>query len=246
MNQPSLVNPLQARGRLARIVTASFSLMTSVKSSVALASAGAVAALFSAMPAQAITFDFTGAATVGGTPSKTYTQSGITLSFTPSAGSAMTNVAQSLNGLCLYANADFATPRCGVPETSTSSGTYNLIRMTTNTAIKLKTFNIKQLLTGDGGSLGNILVKDAYSGGNLLSTINISTVGSDVAFDPNITLAAGSSIYFDGSGTIGSVRFQSFEVEAVPTPAPLPLAGGVIAFGWGRKIRNRIKLSADS
>jgi hypothetical protein len=245
MNQPSLANPLQARGRLARIVTASFSLMTSVKSSVALASAGAVAALFSAMPAQAITFDFTGSTTSGGSSSKTYSQSGVTLTFTPSAGSSMANVAQSTNGLCLFAQADFSTPRCGVPETSTSSGTYNLIKMTTNAAIKLSAFNIKQILLGSGGSVGNILVKDAYTGGNTLSTINTSGTGAG-SFSPDFTIAAGSSIYFDGSGTLGSVRFESFTVDPVPTPAPLPLAGGVIAFGWGRKIRNRIKPSTDS
>ena len=206
---------------------------------------GATASVLAAMPAQAITFDFTGSTTSGGTPTKTYTQSGVTLTFTPSAGSSMANVAQSANGLCLFAQADFSTPRCGVPETSTSSGTYNLIKMTTNAAIKLSAFNIKQILIGDDGSVGNILVKDAYTGGNTLSTINTSGIGAGT-FSPDFTIAAGSSIYFDGSGSLGSVRFESFTVDPVPTPAPLPLAGGVIAFGWGRKIRNRIKPSTDS
>lgn len=219
--------------------------MTSFKNGLRLAAVGATASVLAAMPAQAITFDFTGSTTSGGTPTKTYTQSGVTLTFTPSAGSSMTNVAQSANGLCLFAQADFSTPRCGVPETSTSSGTYNLIKMTTNAAIKLSAFNIKQILIGDDGSVGNILVKDAYTGGNTLSTINTSAIGAGT-FSPDFTIAAGSSIYFDGSGSLGSVRFESFTVDPVPTPAPLPLAGGVIAFGWGRKIRNRIKLSTDS
>ncbi len=219
--------------------------MTSFKTGLKFAAVGVTASVLAAMPAQAITFDFTGSTTSGGSPTKTYTQSGITLTFTPSAGSSMANVAQSANGLCLFAQADFSTPRCGVPETSTSSGTYDLIKMTTNTAIKLTAFNIKQILTGAGGSIGNILVKDAYTGGNTLSTINTGATGAG-SFSPDFTIAAGSSIYFDGSGTLGSVRFESFTVDPVPTPAPLPLAGGVIAFGWGRKIRNRIKLSADS
>jgi hypothetical protein len=219
--------------------------MTSLLSGLGLAAVGATVSVLAAMPAQAITFDFTGAETSGGTASKSYTQSGITLTFTPSAGSAMANVAQSANGLCLYANADTATPRCGVPETPTSSGTYNLIKMTTNTAIKLTAFNIKQIMLGTGGSVGNIFVKDAYTGGNTLSTINTSAIGAGT-FSPDFTIAAGSSIYFDGSGSLGSVRFESFTVDPVPTPGPLPLAGGVIAFGWGRKIRNRIKFSADS
>jgi len=219
--------------------------MTSFKKGLFLVAAGASASLFSALPAQALVFDFTGVSTAGGSPSKSYTQGGVTLTFTPSAGSGMTHVAQSLQGLCLYANADYAVPRCGVPETPTSSGTYDLIKMTTNVPIKLSAFNIKQLLTASGGSLGNILVKDAYSGGTTLSVIDTTATGDNV-FSPDITLAGGSSIYFDGSGTLGSVRFESFTVDAVPTPGPLPLAGGVIAFGWGRKIRNRIKLSTNA
>ncbi len=160
----------------------------------------------------------------------------------------MTNIAQSSNGLCLFANSTTSTARCGVPEGTATSGTYDFVKMTTNAAIKLSSFKIKQIMLGTGGSVGNILVKDAYSGGSTLSTISTdaANVGVDTAFDPDFTLLPGQSIYFDGSGTDGSVRFESFSVDAVPTPGPLPLAGGVIAFGWGRKIRSRIKLSAES
>jgi hypothetical protein len=60
----------------------------------------------------------------------------------------------------------------------------------------------------------------------------------------NLTIASNSSIAFrvrttDNSGNPASLSITNF--DAVPVPAPLPLLGVAVAFGWSRKLRRRLK-----
>lgn len=61
----------------------------------------------------------------------------------------------------------------------------------------------------------------------------------------NIALAAGETFGFrvttsDNTGDYGVLSITGFDA-AIRVPAPLPMAGGIAAFSWSRRLRSRIR-----
>jgi|LakMenE18May11ns_1017448.scaffolds.fasta_scaffold9949948_5 hypothetical protein len=61
----------------------------------------------------------------------------------------------------------------------------------------------------------------------------------------NIALAAGQTFGFrvstiDNTGDYGVLSITGFDA-AIRVPAPLPMAGGIAAFSWSRRLRSRIR-----
>jgi len=135
-------------------------------------------------------------------------------------------VASSPNGLCLYANSQDGTPRCGI----FTPDTYNSLRMTSNRDIFFTGGFVRQTL----GAANPITVSPSIGlGGAIPGSNGIFSFGNP------IFLSASQPITFTGFGTNTSTRIASFTFEEVP--GPLPLFGAAAAFGTSRRIRKKLK-----
>lgn len=193
-----------------------------------------VALVLSASAAHAtITVDFTGQ--TGFAPTRTFSSGGVNLSFAPSSSSAMTNVASSANGLCLFAYSSDNTARCGVTGSVGAPSIYNFIEFTSNAPLFFTGGNVKQIL----GTVNATDVKFDINGSSL-AVIPGST--GDFTFASPVTIQAGQTVVLSGSGNHNSsIRVQSFNFEEVP--GPLPLLGAGAAFAWSRRLRNKTMVS---
>ena len=90
----------------------------------------------------------------------------------------------------------------------------------------------------------------SYLVGSTVTDIS-SSAGSSGSFT-SIALAAGESFGFrvttaDNNGDYGTLSITNFtDANDVPVPGPLPLAGGIAAFSWSRRLRRRISSSTGT
>lgn len=188
-----------------------------------------------------LSFSITGAAsatTVIDFTNKTGTESArefsegtLTVTFKPSSSSPQAFVASSSQGLCLYAQSQDGTPRCGGSGSVPTPFTYDFIEMTSNRDIFFTGGIVKQI-TGTANAV-NI---SSSIGGPVLASIPASQ--TPFSFSP-IFVSSSQSVFFSGSGINTSTRLESFSFEEVP--GPLPLLGAAAAFGTSRRIRKKLK-----
>lgn len=102
---------------------------------------------------------------------------------------------------------------------------------------------------------------DAFGGSNqsasyLVNLVDVvlSSVSGDSGNITNLPLASGANFGFrvtttDNNGDPGILSITNFSATPItsPTsvPGPLPLAGGVAAFGWSRRLRSRLRNRRD-
>lgn len=156
-----------------------------------------------------------------------YTPSGTPM---PSPVNTQNYVTSSMaTGYCVFANQSDTLNRCN---TTGSGQTLNFTRMSTNLRAYLTGGKISQVL----GSPGSISIYSSLNGPSLAT---ISSAVGDFSLTSPIFLAANQSIYFGSSGTDASIRLANLRFEE-PVPAPTAILGAGAAFGWSRRLRNRI------
>ena len=116
-------------------------------------------------------------------------------------------------------------------------------------AINIDLFKATYITTQPWDGDANIANKFAAALGNQLSLPNPTNYGPFFAFDAVGTATpydVGVSGSPDGSGAIAfTVRFEQPFTYAKATrvvPGPLPVLGGMAAFGWSRRLRRRVTL----
>jgi hypothetical protein len=70
-----------------------------------------------------------------------------------------------------------------------------------------------------------------------LACFAIKGISEQNALDPLNTTAFVSGISFDAAGTV------TVSQTPIPTPGPLPIAGAGLAYGWARRLRQRLRAS---
>ena len=160
-----------------------------------------------------------------------YTPSGTPM---PSPVNTQNYVTSSMaTGYCVFANQSDTLNRCN---TTGSGQTLNFTRMSTNLRAYLTGGKISQVF----GSPGPISIYSSLNGPSLAT---ISSAVGDFSLTSPIFLAANQSIYFGSSGTDASIRLANLRFEE-PVPAPTAILGAGAAFGWSRRLRNRISSKA--
>ena len=156
-----------------------------------------------------------------------YTPSGTPM---PSPVNTQNYVTSSIaTGYCVFANQSDTLNRCN---TTGSGQTLNFTRMSINLRAYLTGGKISQVF----GSPGPISIYSSLNGPSLAT---ISSAVGDFSLTSPIFLAANQSIYFGSSGTDASIRLANLRFEE-PVPAPTAILGAGAAFGWSRRLRNRI------
>jgi hypothetical protein len=159
-------------------------------------------------------------------PTRSFSEGDLEITFDGSSLQGF--VASSSNGLCLYANTQDGSPRCGI---DVQGGTYNSLIMTSNRDIFLTGGVVSQTL----GAANPITVSPSIGLGGAIPGSNVV-----FSFGNPIFLSASQPITFTGFGTNTATRIGSFSFEEVP--GPLPLFGAAAAFGASRRIRKKLKL----
>ena len=131
--------------------------------------------------------------------------------------------------------------------TSTGGGTTASPRTTTwsvTNGAQSSVLSFNWALATDASGAGN----QSFSyliGGNETS---LGSTDGDSGFLSNIALDAGETFGFrvttsDNTGDYGVLSIFSFDAVNTPAsvPGPLPLAGGIAAFSWSRRLRSRIR-----
>jgi hypothetical protein len=77
---------------------------------------------------------------------------------------------------------------------------------------------------------------------NIIQNLNLANYGSNLTITPN-TAGNHMLMSFDGDPTTISFNVNSIRFERVP--GPLPVAGSLIAFGYSRKLRKRIRSNSS-
>lgn len=181
---------------------------------------------------------------LGNDVSRTFTSGILSIEFNftpppssmPSPANTQDYVTSSANGYCIFANQSDSTSRCG---TSSSGQTLNFTSMTNSVSALLTGGNIKQII-GSGSQI------DIYTSLNGPSVASFASATGEFTLSSPILLAANQSIYFGSSGTNTSTRLQNLQFQVPPpsVPAPTAILGATAAFGWSRRLRNRISSKA--
>lgn len=206
-----------------------------------------------ASPAHAIvsTFTLTGASPAN-TPSSVYTEmvNGIKLTVKNAAGTDIPTaggIAGNSNGLCVWLqNSPGPNPpnqRCGYNDTvpgATVNSQLSSVQFEFDKPVYLKDYFLR---------FNNVASADLNFSGPSSFTFAGANATSTYMFPANFVLAANTPITFSTSKlaleqgfTSGALRMSNFAVEEVP--GPLPILGAVAAFGYSRKLRQRIKTAS--
>ena len=210
-----------------------------------LAAAATSLTIGSVAPAKALMVDFSSLGVTNAQPSLTFPSmpSGLSLTAAPDM-STQGYVQATGNGLCIFANSTDGVNRCGLLNQSPAVSNYDNIGIAPDVSTVYTGFSISQVLN-DGfldpnpPGTGQIFVRRGSPTGTLLETFDIAslTIGGLTPFSSPLSFAAGEKIFFQASGSNGSIRLG--KLEAVP--GPLPLLGAGAALGWSRRLRFRTR-----
>lgn len=154
-----------------------------------------------------------------------------------SVGGVNTNSA----GLCAWAQIGTSGGRCGFNSGAGFSGqVLNELAGTFNKPVTLTSFRIGGVSAGNNGTIL------AFQSGSFFQQFSITGAGNYTFASP-FEVAAGKNLALISSGnnTTGTNGgfFRVSSLDVIDVPGPLPLLGGAAAFGWSRKLRNKIKLA---
>jgi hypothetical protein len=156
--------------------------------------------------------------------------------FTPSA---FDNLVYTLSGNDLQAQLNFVLGR-----TTATSGTLSY----TIELLNSRTFDTAQAnITGNNGNFSTStastgLASAATSTGGPGSTVSFNSGLTIQTFTQSFSAAPNGSLAFNSLGTIYSTAPGGGGGAGVP--GPLPILGAGAAFGFSRRLRNRIKVAA--
>lgn len=205
-------------------------------------------------PAHALVSTFTlKNASPSNTPVSSYTETvnGIQLTVKNAVGTDIPTaggISGNANGLCVWLqnSAGPSTPnqRCGYAISTVPGATVNSqlssVQFEFDKPVYLKDFQLR---------FNDVVSTDlVFTGPNSFTFAGATApvMPTLFSFPVNFTLAANTPITFStsnltlsGGFTSGALRMSDFSVEEVP--APLPVLGAVAAFGYSRRLRQRIK-----
>jgi hypothetical protein len=156
--------------------------------------------------------------------------------FTPSA---FDNLVYTLSGNDLQAQLNFLFAR-----TAATSGTLSY----TIELLNSRTFSTAQSnITGNNGNFSTStastgLASPATSTGGAGSTVSFNSGLTTQTFTQTFSATPSGSLAFNSLGTIYSTASSGGGDAGVP--GPLPILGAGAAFGFSRRLRNRIKVAA--
>lgn len=90
---------------------------------------------------------------------------------------------------------------------------------------------------------GKVVGADALYQRLFQGSIQSLSIGSGPALNPN---GRWGSQIFDGisiSSTASAETFFTSNVDTASAPAPLPIFGAAVAFGYGRRLRSRVRVA---
>jgi hypothetical protein len=154
--------------------------------------------------------------------------------FTPTA---FDNLGYTISGLDLQAQLNFAGAR-----TTATTGTLEY----TIELLNGKTFDTAQAnITGNNGNFSTStasagLTSPATATGGPGTTVSFAPMLTTQVFIQSFSATPSGSLAFNSLGTIYSTTPGRGEPEV---PGPLPLLGAGAAFGFSRRLRNRIKVA---
>ncbi|WP_094585295.1 hypothetical protein [Synechococcus sp. BO 8801] len=159
-------------------------------------------------------------------------------------------------GLCLYKAGgpglnDIGLTNCGrdTPGNGTGTANQSAIELVFDQAVELVSYRYGSLRVG----LGNPLLTWGEPTSPVVSTETLfdKQVGTSYAFANPFVVGANQVIAITGVGgdrdsSSTEVLLSQLVVRAIPSepatdvPGPLPLAGALAAFGWSRRLRDRL------
>ena len=154
--------------------------------------------------------------------------------FTPTA---FDNLVYTISGLDLQAQLNFVGAR-----TTATTGTLKY----TIELLNGKTFDTAQAnITGNNGNFSTStasagLTSPATATGGPGATVSFTPGLTTQTFTQSFSATPSGSLAFNSLGTIYSTTPGQGDVEV---PGPLPLLGAGAAFGFSRRLRNRIKVA---
>jgi len=198
-------------------------------------------------------------------PSLSFKKGGVKLTISNPlgvAGAASVSRSNPTLGTCLGGNRPTSIVTCG-NEGEDASPQISSIKLKFDKTVKLiSTRGVLRSFFNEIGTAAPVVEStwtSQSSTDSFLYENTIPTQGSDLSFtnsyasmfNNNYIVSANteiivSSIFSEKNLTSpGNLDYwaQTLEIEAVPTPGPLPLFGAAAAFSWTRRIRKRIKQS---
>jgi hypothetical protein len=141
--------------------------------------------------------------------------------------------------------ADFQNPQSGTNPTEVGTGTVTFAPQFTNTADS-QVFTSSGITVSATRTAPSAFTSGGGTNNNGTSTENFSAFYI-VRANTLVTLSTASFSSLSSEGTYGADntgiqwRLKNLTVDdVVPTPGPVPLLGAGAAFGWSRRLRNRI------
>lgn len=127
-----------------------------------------------------------------------------------------------------------------------STATLRTTTWTVNNGAQYSVLSFNWALSTYAPGAGNQIVSYLIGG----TETPLGSTDGDGGFLSNINLAPFETFGFrvstaDNTGDYGVLSITGFDAvnTPVPSPGPLPLAGGITAFGWSRRLRSRTHVS---